>query len=118
MYLQPIFKFEVIIALVALVRPQGSAAAVIDPQTWWKFGRQEKGSVIKTWDRLLSSSIRNHFGHRKGKRGVVHMYLYFCRKSLTNHHAKLFQSILIGIVKTNDCRIKFYVDMKKKKKLW
>ena len=80
MYLfQPILRFEVVIALVALVGPQGSAA-VIDPQTWWKFRGQEKGSVVKTWDMLLSSSIRNYFGHRTEKGCCIN--LNFCR-SLT-----------------------------------
>ena len=64
--LQLILTIEVSIALVALVGPQGSVA-VIDPQTWWKFRGQEKGSVIKTWDMLLSSSIRYYFGHRTEK---------------------------------------------------
>ena len=73
-----IVGFEVMIALVVLVGPQGSVGAVIDPQTWWKFRGQEKGSVIKTWDRLLSSSIRNDFGHRTEK-GCC-SYLYLCER--------------------------------------
>ena len=62
-------------ALVVLVGPQGSGA-VIDPQTWWNFRGQEKGSVIKTWDRLLSSSIRNYFGCRTEKSCFIYIYIF------------------------------------------
>ena len=76
MHLQPFLRFEVVVTLVALVGPPGSAV-VIDPQTWWKFLGQEKGSVIKTWDMLLSSSIRYYYFGSEQKRGFC-MYLYLC----------------------------------------